>query len=180
MAATTGMRRGEILGLRWQDIDLETARVAVRQTLISVDYRIEISTPKTASGRRSIAIDPTTVAALRRHRVLQLEEKLALGDAYDDLDLVFAGPTGGFVHPDGFGKAFQRLQSGADLPRIRFHDLRHTHATLALEGGIQSRVVSERLGHSTVAMTLDTYSHVLPGLQEAAAERFAKLLFDQP
>lgn len=179
LAATTGMRRGEILGLRWTDVDLETARVAVRQTVISVDYEIQISTPKTASGKRSIAVGPATVAAIRRHRIVQLEEKLALGDAYLDQGLIFADPAGGFVHPDGFGKAFQRLQAEAGLPRIRFHDLRHTYATLALEGGIRSRVVSERLGHSTVAMTLDTYSHVLPGLQEAAVETFTELLFGQ-
>jgi integrase len=173
------MRRGEVLGLRWRDTDLEAARIAVRQTVISVDYEIQVSTPKTASGKRSIAVDPATVAALRRHRVKQLEEKFALGDGYVDQGLVFADPAGGFVHPDGFGKAFQRLLLEAGLPRIRFHDLRHTHATLALQAGINSRVVSERLGHSTVVMTLETYSHVLPGLQEAAAERFAELLFDQ-
>jgi integrase len=90
---------------------------------------------------------------------------------------VFAAEDGTYVHPDGFGKAFKQLQKKAGVPTIRFHDLRHTHATLALQAGVHPRVVSERLGHSTVAMTLDTYSHVIPALQEDAAERIAELLF---
>lgn len=179
LAATTGMRRGEILGLRWHDLDLDTAHLSVRQTLISVGYDIRVSTPKTVKGRRSIALDRTTVRALRSHRTRQLQEKLAIGHDYQDESLVFADSNGGYIHPDGFGKTFLRLQQQAGVPRIRFHDLRHTHATLALQAGIHPRVVSERLGHSTVAMTLDTYSHVLPGLQEEAAERVAELLFDQ-
>ena len=114
---------------------------------------------------------------MRSHRARQLQERLALGDGYDDEDLVFAKPDGGPIHPDGFSKTFQKLQTQVDLPRIRFHDLRHTHATLALQAGVNPRVVSERLGHSTVAMTLDTYSHVLPAIQETAAERIAELVF---
>jgi len=177
LAATAGMRRGEVLGLRWQDVDLDNARLAVRQTIISVAYEIKVSTPKTAQGRRSIALDSETVRALRLHRTRQLEERLALGHKSCDHDIVFAQPDGRFIHPDGFGKAFQRLQVQAGIRKIRFHDLRHTHATLALQAGVNPRVVSERLGHSTVAITLDTYSHVLPGLQEEAAERVAKLVF---
>jgi len=129
--------------------------------------------PKTRRGRRKVALDQTTVRALRAHRARQLEERLALGDAHHDRDLVFAEPDGTCVHPDGFGKAFKRLQAAAGVPVIRFHDVRHTHATLALQAGVHPKVVSERLGHSTVSITLDTYSHVLPGLQEEAAQRMA-------
>jgi integrase len=106
-----------------------------------------------------------------------MEERLAAGDAYQEQGLVFAAEDGTYIHPDGFGKAFKRLQKKAGVPVIRFHDLRHTHATLALQAGVHPRVVSERLGHSTVAMTLDTYSHVIPALQEDAAQRIAELLF---
>lgn len=173
------MRRGEILGLRWSDVDLESSRLSVRQTLISVGYQIRVSEPKTAKSRRSISLDATTVRALRVHRANQLEERLRAGDAYQPFDLVFATEDGGYVHPDGFGKAFKRLQRGAGLPTIRFHDLRHTHASLALQAGVHPSVVSERLGHSTVAMTLDTYTHVIPALQEQAAATVAELVFGE-
>ena len=177
LASTTGMRRGEVLGLRWADVDLTEARLSVRQTLVSVAYEVRVSAPKTKKARRSIALDALTVRALRAHRVRQAEERLALGDGYEDGDLVFAEPDGRHIHPDGFGKAFKRHAIDAGLPVIRLHDLRHTHATLALQAGIHPKVVSERLGHSTVSMTLDTYSEVLPALQHEAAERVAELLF---
>lgn len=177
LAATTGMRRGEVLGLRWRDLDLNTGRLQVRQTLVVVGYQLQISTPKTAKGRRSIALDTETVRTLRTHRTHQLQERLAIGEGYEDTDLVFAELDGNPIHPDGLSKTFQRLQKQAGLPRIRFHDLRHTHATLALQAGVHPLVVSERLGHSTVAMTLDTYSHVLPEIQETAAQRIAELVF---
>ncbi len=177
LAATTGMRRGEVLGLRWQDLDLESGRLSVVQTLVSVDYEVQISEPKTSRGRRSIALDPRTVRALRQHRSSQVEARLALGSRIDPSDLVFLRADGSAYHPDGIGKEFKKLQARAELPRIRFHDLRHTHATLALQAGVHPRIVSERLGHSSIAMTLDTYSHVMPNMQEEAAARVSTLLF---
>jgi integrase len=178
LAATSGMRRGEVLGLRWRDLDLDGARLSVTQTVISVNYAVMTSAPKTARGRRSVALDPTTVEALKAHRTRQLAERVALGigrPAADDL--VFSNPDASPVNPAQFSDRFDRLVKAAGVPRIRFHDLRHTHATLALLAGIPAKVVSDRLGHSTVAITLDTYSHVLPALQEDAATKVAALVF---
>lgn len=178
LAATSGLRRGELLGLRWRDIDLNAARLSVTQTLISVNYAVSFSTPKTARGRRSVALDPSTIGVLRDHRRRMLEERLALGlGSPKDDDLVFTSIDGSPLHPGQFSDRFDRLVKAAGVPRIRFHDLRHTHATLALAAGIHPKVVSERLGHSTVSITLDTYSHAIPAMQEEAAEKVAALVF---
>lgn len=178
LAATTGMRRGEVLGLRWTDLDLDRARLSVRQTLIAVRYELSFSTPKTKKSTRNVALDSTTVATLKTHRVAQLEERLAFGLGSPTGDgLVFTQPNGEPVHPDRFSGWFQQHIRAAGLPRIRLHDLRHTHATLALSAGIHAKVVSERLGHSTVSITLDTYSHAIPAMQEDAADKVAALVF---
>jgi integrase len=173
------MRRGEVLGLRWQDVDLDAGRVSISQTLIVVGgYEVQFSEPKTASGRRMIALDPQTVAALREHKQRQMLERSLMGDAYEDADLVFAREDGAPLHPDSFSDAFWRHAKAEKLPRIRFHDLRHTHATLALAAGVHPKVVSERLGHSSITITLDTYSHAIPAMQETAADLVAALVFD--
>lgn len=178
LAATTGMRRGEVLGLRWQDVDLDQGRVSVSQALVVVSgYDVQFSEPKTAKGRRSIALDETTRDSLKQWRESQLVERALWGDAYEDADLVFAREDGTPLHPDLFSDAFWRHVASAKLPRIRFHDLRHTHATLALSAGIHPKVVSERLGHASIVITLDTYSHAIPALQETAAELVASLVF---
>lgn len=178
LAATTGLRRGEVLGLRWRDLDLNAGRLAVVQTLVSVNYVVSFSTPKTARGRRSVALDSTTSAALRAHRVRRLEERLALGlGSPGDDDLVFTDVEGEPLHPGQFSDRFDRLVKAAGVPRINFHGLRHTHATLALRAGVHPKVVSERLGHSTISITLDTYSHAIPAMQEEAAEKVAALVF---
>lgn len=179
-AGSTGLRRGELLGLRWADLDLDAGRAAIRQTIVSVDYRIEFSTPKTARGRRVVALDEGTVGALRGHRKTQAEQRIAFGGHYEDQGLIFARPDGSPIHPQVFSDRFDRLIEATGLPRIRFHDLRHTHATLALAAGVHPKVVSERLGHSTVAFTLDVYSHVIPGMQEDAAQKVAALVFASP
>jgi integrase len=177
VAATTGLRRGEVLGLRWADVDLAAARLSVRQTLIHVGYKPQFSVPKTAKGRRLVALDAATVATLKEHRRRQLEERLKWGPLYHDQDLVFAKEDGSVVHPDRFSDRFETLVARSGLPNIRLHDLRHTHATLALRAGIHPKVVSERLGHSTISITLDTYSHAIPAMQEEAAEKIAALVF---
>lgn len=179
LAATTGMRRGEVLGLRWQDVDLDAGRVSISQTLVVVGgYEAQYSEPKTARGRRSVALDPNTVEALREHRERQLLERALMADAYEDNDLVFAREDGTLVHPDWFSDAFLAHAKAAGLPRIRFHDLRHTHATLALAAGVHPKVVSERLGHASITITLDTYSHAIPAMQETAASLVASLVFE--
>lgn len=182
LLATTGMRRGEALGLRWSDVDLERKLIRVVRTLITTDVQrkgdpgFSWGTPKTAKGRRTIALDDAAVAALKAHRKRQREERLALGEAYQDQDLVVCEPDGSPVHPKTISYRFGKASRAAGLPTIRLHDLRHTHATLALEAGVHPRIVQERLGHATVSITLDTYSHVDLDLQAAAAARVAALL----
>jgi integrase len=177
LAATTGMRRGEVLGLRWRDVDFEARRLAIRQTIISVNYKVTFGTPKTARGRRLIAVDAGTVAALQAHRRRQDEERAALGKAYEELDLVFPKVDGTPTNPDFFSQCFDRTVARLKLPRIRLHDLRHTHATLALSAGVPPKVISDRLGHATVAFTLDVYTHAIPQMQEDAADQIAELIF---
>ncbi len=180
--ANTGMRRGEVLGLRWADVDLDAALLRITRTLITTDVQRKGSpgmawgTPKTAKGRRTVALDPGTVAALRQHRARQLQERLALGQGYADEDLVVAGPDGRPLHPKAISYQFARAAKLAGLPAIRLHDLRHTHATLALRAGVHPRVVQERLGHANVSITLDTYSHVDLTMQAAAAAQVAALV----
>lgn len=177
LLASTGMRRGEVLGLSWDDVDLETAQLAVRRTLVAVDMEVAFSDPKTQRSRRVVALDATTVAALRSWRRRQLEDKLALGPAYDDQGFVFTRADGRPYDPNDFSREFDRRIKRLGLPRIRLHDLRHTWATLALQAGIHPKVVSERLGHSTIAITLDIYSHVTPTLQREAASIVAATIF---
>jgi integrase len=179
LAATTGMRRGEVLGLRWQDVDLEHGRLAVRQTVLSIAYELVMGTPKTARGRRSIALDQRTVGALRSHRQRQDAEKVTIGAGYRDADFVFARPDGAPTHPDYFSQAFDRIVTRLGLPKIRLHDLRHSHATLGLAAGVPPKVMSDRLGHSTVSFTQDVYMHAIPSLEVDAAVKIADLIFGE-
>lgn len=177
LAAMTGARRGETVGLRWSDVDLDGARLSIRQQIVQRGRELEFGAPKTRRGVRSVALDPRTVRVLRQVKTRQAEEQLALGAAYRDLDLVFARVDGCPERPDHVSDHFDVLVRKSGLPRIRFHDLRHTHATLMLSGGVPAKAVSERLGHSSIALTLDTYSHVLPALEEAAAVQAAQAVF---
>lgn len=180
LLATTGMRRGEVLGLRWRDVDLDAGELAVLQSLTTVGYELIFSTPKTARSRRVVFLDPDTVRELRSHRRRQREERLAAGPAWDGSDgLVFTDELGGAVHPDWFRREFARQTRQAGFPQIRLHDLRHTYATLALKAGVHPKVVSERLGHATVGITLDLYSHVTPAIARDAADVVAAKLFDR-
>ena len=178
--ATTGMRRGECLGLRWSDLDLAASRLAIVQTVIAVNHEVRIGSPKTARGRRTVALDPGTIAVLRRHRQQQLEERLIMGAGFTDHDLVFCRPDGGALHPERFSRTFEIEAERAGVPRIRLHDLRHTWATLALSAGEHPKVVQERLGHANVSITLDVYSHVTEGLHTDAASRVAGIIFGTP
>lgn len=181
LLATTGLRRGEALGLGWQHVDLEGKRLTIVRTLVDIedaeDDRPVWSDPKTAAGRRSIAIDGPTVAALRAHKVLRASERLIAGPTHRDHDLVFAQPDGRPYHPERITRTFQARAKKAGLPVIRLHDLRHTWATLALSAGIPAKVVQDRLGHSSVVITLNVYSHVTPQLQTDAAAKVAAMIF---
>jgi integrase len=175
LLATTGMRRGEALGLRWADVDLDVGRVTINRSLTVVDSKLVWSSPKTARSRRSVSLDPETVVSLRAHRRTQLEERVAAGEAWVDSDLVFCNQLGEPLHPDRFTRAFRSAVRRAGVKQIRLHDLRHTWATLALQAGIHPKVVSERLGHATTGITLDIYSHVQPELDASAASTVAQL-----
>lgn len=175
LAATTGMRRGEILGLRWIDLDLDAARLSVRQTLLSVGSKLVWGTPKTKRSKRSIDLDAASVSILKAWKAQQAQEKLAMGGRYEDNGLVFAQADGSPLLPESFSQLFDRLVQRSGLRRLRLHDLRHTHATLALTAGVHPKIVSERLGHSTVSLTLDVYSHSVPAMDSAAAETIASL-----
>jgi integrase len=177
VAASTGMRRGEVLGLRWADVDLDLARVAVRQTLVLAGRQVVTSEPKTSRGRRSIALDPRTVAALKAWRAAQKAERLAWGPSWTDTGLVFTREDGTPIHPEWLSDAFEWRVRTAGLPRIRLHDLRHTHASLGLAAGVPVKVMSERLGHATSSFTADVYQHVTPALEEQAALTVARLVF---
>ena len=166
--AVTGMRRGEALGLRWCDVDFTRQQIAIRQAVIAIGSLIYLSRPKTAKGRRVIALDETTTLALRR----LVRRRKTHGD-----NLLFSNGDNRPLDPTWVTKRFVALVEYHGLPLIRLHDLRHTHATLALQAGVHPKIVSERLGHSTVSLTLDVYSHAIPHMQKDAAEQIASLVF---
>ncbi len=176
VAATTGMRRSEVLGLRWADVDMAAASLAVRQRLASVDGRPELSEPKSNRSGRVLDLDERTVAVLRARRAQQAEYRLVCGPAWHDLDLVVSREDGLWIHPDWFSELFRRRVAAVGIRPIRLHDLRHTHATLLLQAGVNAKIVSERLGHHSVAFTLDTYAHVMPGMQAAAVRQLSDLV----
>lgn len=170
VALSTGMRLGELLALRWRDLDLERATAHVQQSVqISRDHEVLFTPPKTTRSRRKVQLTNTAVAALRRQRTRQLQERLAAAGAWADLDLVFADEIGNVTLQSRVRWNFESVMRRAALPRIRFHDLRHTAATLLLGRGVHPKIVSEMLGHSTIAITLDLYSHVTPTMQREGA-----------
>lgn len=172
LALTTGMRQGELLGLKWEDVDLETGTLHIRRTLsTAMGAGFSFNPPKTAKSRRSIKVPKLALQTLRRHRVVQLEKRMKAGDLWKDHDLVFTTGVGTPIsRADLITRSFKPLLRRAGLPDIRFHDLRHTCATLLLGKGVHVKLVQELLGHSTIAITLDTYSHVLPGMGDSLAD----------
>lgn len=176
VTAHTGMRRGEVAGLRWADVDFEKRLIHIRQAIVVVEYALEFTDLKSDNGERTIDVNDDVIRALQACRRRQAEERLLLGSGYEDRDLVFARPDGTPTHPELISETFDRVVTRSDLPRIRFHDLRHTHATLLLKAGVPIKVVSERLGHATASFTLDVYGWVLPGMQAEAAATFSRLM----
>ncbi|GAB3785172.1 site-specific integrase [Nocardioides ungokensis] len=173
LVVTTGLRRGELAGLTRNDIDLRTRRVHPSVPRVVVAGHAVESEAKTRSGIRSLALDPDTCAALDDYLVVWEEEGILLGQ---HRRLLFVWPNGNPLHPDTITALFHKHCEAAGLPRIRLHDVRHSYATAALKAGISPKVISERLGHATAAFTLQTYTHVIPGMDELAADTVAKLI----
>lgn len=169
LAILTGLRQGELLGLRWRDVDLENGRLHVQRSAQWLPGRGTIfKTPKTRRSIRVVPLTEETVIRLRAHRVRQTEERLAHGRKWKDQDLVFPGRLGEPMAPSWVKSNWKRIRLRAHVPEMRFHDLRHAHATILLEMGVHPKVVSDRLGHSGIQVTMDTYSHVIDGVQAAA------------
>ena len=178
LAIETGMRPEEYLGLQWKDVNFENKSLSVRRALVVKKGGGFIFTePKTKKSRRSIPISNTLIKTLKAHRRKQLEERLKLGANYQTFDLVFASEIGTpLLHGNLLRRHFKPIRDKAKLPKIRLYDLRHTTATLLLSAGENPKVVSERLGHASIVLTLDTYSHVLPSMQKAATNKMEKLM----
>jgi integrase len=185
--ATTGCRRGECLGLKWSDLDLDKGTAVISRQVTAVDHELRIKPlPKTKRGHM-ILLDRSTLGMLRRWRARQAEEKLLVGAGYRDEDFLFCHPDGSVYDPDRFSREFLRKQAqynrahpDAQLPRLVLHGLRHTWATLALHEGIDIKIVSERLNHSSTHVTREIYTHVTPPMQSDAAERVAARIFREP
>lgn len=173
LMAMAGLRRGEALGLRWTDLELERGYASIQRALVLVGKVPTFSKPKTEAGRRSIPLPTQAIAALRAHRRRLAEERLAYVDVHLSGDLIFSDEDGSPVHPDRFLGAFRRISQVAGLRRTRPHDLRHGWATRALEAGVPAKVVQEVLGHASAMVTLDIYSHVMPSMKADATQLVA-------
>ena len=172
----TGVRRGELLGLRWRDISFDKKTLSIRNSLIRTRKGLVMSEPKTESSKRTIVIDDEVMNELKALKVKQSQEKLMAGRSYDNSDFVFCNAIGKPIEPRNLTRQFEALLKQANLPRIRFHDLRHSHATLLLMQNVQPKYVQDRLGHSTISTTMDTYSHILPSMQAEASEKVSQAL----
>lgn len=173
---TTGLRRGEVCGLRWEDVDLQGWTLTVRGNRTTLGGRVLESLPKTERALRTVYLSPDTVAVLRDWKALQEEERRRAGEAWEETGYVFTNPLGLPIHPDTLNRVLWRVCDRAGLPRLRVHDLRHTHATLLLRRGVPVEVVSEKLGHSTPAFTLSQYRHVLPEERRQYALNLSELI----
>ena len=169
VAFTTGMRKGELLALRWDDIDLEKGVLYVQRTVSRIPGRGYMeSEPKTKSSRRRIVLPGVAIEALKGHYSNQEKARVKAGEKWNNWGIVFANKYGGFLRPDTVLDTFHQLLKDADLPTMRFHDLRHSAATILFVAGVNPKVIQELLGHSTISLTMDNYSHVLPSMHEEA------------
>jgi integrase len=177
LAIATGLRQGELLALKWEDVELEEAVLRVRRTLTRSGGKVEVGPPKTPNSRRSVGLTSRAVEALRAHLARQLAEMEEMGSLYRPGGLVFANEIGGIINPSNLrNRHLVRLLERAKLPKVRFHDLRHTCATLLLTKNVNPKTVSEMLGHSSISVTLDTYSHVLPTMRANAVRALEEAL----
>ena len=176
LAITTGMRLGELRGLRWADVDLTRGHLQARSTLYMLEGKWIFGEPKSERSRRGITLSSLAVNALKAHRTTQLEHRLEMGEEWQDWDLVFCGPLGQPITDRAVRGPFHRMLAKIGLPPIRLHDLRHSAATLLLSQGVHPRIVQDLLGHSTISLTLDVYSHMLPNLQKEAADKMDAVL----
>ncbi len=177
LAIATGLRQGELLALKWEDVELEEAVLRVRRTLTRSGGKVEVGPPKTPNSRRSLGLTSRAVEALRAHLARQLAEMEEMGSLYRPGGLVFANEIGGIINPSNLrNRHLVRLLERAKLPKVRFHDLRHTCATLLLTKNVNPKIVSEMLGHSSISVTLDTYSHVLPTMRANAVRALEEAL----
>jgi len=174
LTAMTGMRRNEVLGLKWSDIDTKKRRLSLNRGLVAVGYELHQTRGKTRNARRSIDLDDTTISVLEGWRAFQAAEFAAVGITSDE-GWVFTDGDGNPIHPHALYQSFRRIVANADIPPLRFHDLRHTHGSLLIKEGVPVKVVSERLGHGHIAHTIQTYQHLLPGMSAEAARTIERL-----
>jgi integrase len=177
VALSIGLRQGEILGLRWEDVDLDGGRLAVRKQLQRIDGKPRLVDLKTRQSRRTISLPTTLTRALRAHRARQNEERLLLGEKWlgEGWGLVFTSTIGTPLDPRNLTDRYKKLLASADLPAIRFHDLRHSCASLLIAQGVPMEIVKETLGHSQISLTINTYVHLLPETQRQAADAIDRL-----
>jgi integrase len=176
MLLSTGMRRGECLGLRWRDLDWQAGKVRIAQQVTAVKGQIALGEPKTPKARRSVTLAPSCLAALKEHRSGQLESRLKARE-WEDHDLIFCTSRGKPIHPRNVGRTLDRLCEVAGVPRLSVHQTRHTHTTLLFQDGQNIKMISERLGHSSVGVTLEIYAHLAENAQDAAASAMDRLLW---
>ena len=177
LAISTGLRQGELLGLKWSDLEWSTKHLHIRRQVQRQKGKgLVLTEPKSAAGKRLVVLSSHTIGALQTHFNLQIDEKIAAGKRWQENDLIFPSVFGTPLDHSNLSKDFKESLVRAGLPEIRFHDLRHTAATLLLMQGVNPKIVQERLGHSDISLTLNTYSHVMPSMQEEAAEKLDELL----
>jgi integrase len=173
LAIFSGARRGELLALRWQDVDLETGQLSISRSVQHVNGEYVFSQPKTEKSRRTIALPLSAKLQLKQLREVTEHSRSRLDQKVKDADLIFTNTYDGIpLRPETVSNAWEHTAKKAGVKIIRFHDARHTHASLMLQQGVPLKVVSERLGHSTISVTADVYAHVIPGMQENAAKLF--------
>ena len=173
-----GLRRGELLGLQWDDIDFEKNQIHVVRNRVVVNGKSIVKDPKTESSRRTVDVPVQLIQKLRQHKTNCIANRLRLGKAYTVTDFVIVHPDGRPIYPEYLSQLFTKLQKKADLPKCRFHDLRHLCASIMLMQGVNVKVAQEHLGHKDISTTMNIYSHVLPSVAKEAAQKIGALVYD--